>query len=109
MLDQDLLSSIATQLTNGDTVEVKGQSVPVFQTRQKRLKTVSFTMNRRKYQAIEQNPDKLSSWGHLARAGHKVVQFKDVQRNKFVAVAVDGKVREYKKWSRREPHRTDRS
>ena len=31
------------------------------------------------YTAIEQNPDKPSRWSQLARSGHEVVQFKDVQ------------------------------
>jgi len=52
-------------------------------------------MNGRKYQAIEQNADKPSRWGQLARDGHRVVQFRDVQTGKYVAVAVDGKVKEY--------------
>jgi hypothetical protein len=43
----------------------------------------------------EQNPDKPSRWGLLARGGHHVVQFKDAETNKFVAVAVDGDVRVY--------------
>ena len=47
------------------------------------------------YTAIEQNAEKLSSWGQLARSGHQVVQFKDAESNKFVAVAVDGDVKEY--------------
>ena len=33
--------------------------------------------------------------GQLARSGHDVVQFKDVQTNRFVAVAVDGEAKEY--------------
>lgn len=52
-------------------------------------------MNGRHYQAIEQNPEKPSRWGQLARDGHLVVQFKDVETNKFVAVAVDDKVTIY--------------
>ncbi|HXY03321.1 MAG TPA: hypothetical protein VEI49_07050 [Terriglobales bacterium] len=60
-----------------------------------RLKTLTFDMNGRKYQAIEQNADKPSRWGQLARDGHRVVQFRDVQTGKYVAVAVDGKVKEY--------------
>ena len=62
---------------------------------QQRLKTVAFDMDGRKYEAIEQNPHKPSQWGKLASSGHQVVQFKDVQSNKFVAVSVDGKVKEY--------------
>ena len=52
-------------------------------------------MNGRDYEAIEQNPEKPSRWGQLAREGHQVVQFKDNQTNCFVAAAVDGKVKEY--------------
>ena len=95
MVDLDLLRSIATQLMSGASVETEGKSLRVGRTSTQRLKTVRFTMNGREYQAIEQNPDKPSRWGRLARAGHQVVQFKDIQTNKFVAVAVDGKVIEY--------------
>jgi len=67
----------------------------VKRTSYQRLKTLTFDMNGRKYQAIEQNADKPSRWGQLARDGHRVVQFRDVQTGKYVAVAVDGKVKEY--------------
>jgi hypothetical protein len=43
---------------------------------------------------LSKNPGKPSRWGQLARSGHQVVQFKDVQANRFVAVAVDGEVKE---------------
>jgi len=33
--------------------------------------------------------------GQLAREGHEVVQFKDVNTNRFVAVVVDGKITVY--------------
>jgi hypothetical protein len=56
---------------------------------------LAFTMGERRYAAIEQNPEKPSRWGELARSAHEVVQFKDVQANRFVAVAVDGDVKEY--------------
>ena len=59
------------------------------------LKTVTFNMGSREYQAIQQNPDKPSRWGKLARAGHQVLQFKDGKTNRFVAVAVDGEVKVY--------------
>ena len=45
--------------------------------------------------AIEQNPQKPSRWAGLARGGHQVVQFKDVETNRFVAVAVDGETMVY--------------
>lgn len=58
-------------------------------------------MNGREYQAIQQNPEKPSRWGRLVRTGHQVVQFRDIQTNKFVAVALDGKVIEYGTMRRR--------
>ena len=95
MLDTLLLSSIAKQLLSGDEVEVKGKRLPVRRTSKQGLRTVTFTMGERRYAAIEQNPGKPSRWGQLARSGHQVVQFKDVQANRFVAVAVDGEAKEY--------------
>jgi len=86
VLDTDLLRSIAAQLMQNPKAEC---------TSRQHLRTMSFTMNGREYQAIEQNAAKPSRWGQLARAGHEVVQFKDSRTNKFVAVAVDGKVIEY--------------
>ncbi len=58
---------------------------------------VQFRMNGRVFDAIEQNPDKPSRWGKLARDKHQVVQFRDVEAHKYLAVAVDGVVREYGK------------
>ena len=95
MLDTALLSSIATQLMTGNVVEVDGKRISVRHTSAHRFKTVWFTMDGRQYQAIEQNPEKPSRWGQLARKGHQVVQFKDAETNRFVAVAVDGKVTVY--------------
>jgi hypothetical protein len=95
MLDTTLLSSIAKQLMTGTEVDVQGKRVPIRRTSSRRLKTMMFEMNGREYQGIEQNPEKPSQWGKLAREGHQVVQFKDVETNKFVAVAVDGEAKEY--------------
>ena len=95
MVDPEVLASIAQQMMKGAFVDLDGERLPVRRTSGHRLRTLSFTMNRRQYQAIEQNPEKPSRWGQLARDGHQVVQFKDVETNKFVAVAVDDKVRIY--------------
>lgn len=95
MQDTSLLSSIATQLMSGKEVDVNGKRLAVRRTSRQGLKTVTFEMEGRKYAAIEQNPSKPIRWGQLARSGHKVVQFKDEQTNRFVAVAVDGKVKVY--------------
>jgi hypothetical protein len=94
-MDTALLASIAQQMMSRNTVDVNGKPVPVRRTSRHRLKTLAFVMDGRDYQAIEQNAEKPSRWGQLARSGYQVVQFKDVETNKFVAVAIDGKVTVY--------------
>lgn len=95
MLDAELLKSIADQVMTSAFVSLDGKSVPVRRTSTQRLRTVAFNVDDHRYQAIEQNPEKPSRWGQLARSGHQVVQFKDVERNQFVAVVVDGEVTFY--------------
>ena len=95
MLDTSLLSSVAKQLLTANEVEVEGRRLPVCHTSRRRLRMATFTAAGCRYTAIEQNPEKLSPWGRLARSGHQVVQFRDAESNKFVAVAVDGDVKEY--------------
>jgi hypothetical protein len=95
MLNAELLSSVAKQMTEGETVEVNGKRIPVRWTSAHRFRTVAFEIDGQEYQAIEQNPEKPSRWGQLARKGHQVVQFTEVELNKFVAVAVDGAVKLY--------------
>jgi hypothetical protein len=95
MIDAELLKAIASQLMTKTSVSVEGQSVPVRRTSRQHLKTAAFSVEGHEYQAIEQNPEKPSRWGQLARSGHQVVQFKDTERNKFVAVVVDGEVTFY--------------
>jgi hypothetical protein len=94
-VDTSLLSSVASQLMSGDQVVVGGQRLRVRRTSSGRFRTVDFLMEGHEFAAIEQNPDKPSQWGQLARSGHQVVQFKDCATNRFVAVAVDRKVMEY--------------
>lgn len=94
-IDAELLKSVALQMMSGGSVQAAGKRFPVRKTSRQRLKTVRFQMNQGEYEAIEQNPEKPSRWGKLARDGHGVVQFRDVLIGKYVAVAVDGKVRVY--------------
>jgi hypothetical protein len=95
MLDRALMKSVAEQMMSQQEVEVPGAKLRVKRTGSGRLRTVRFTMNGQEYQAIEQNPEKPSRWGQLARAGRKVVQFKEVANNRYVGAAVDGEVKEY--------------
>jgi len=95
MIEAETLKSIATQLMTGTSVGVGGISTPVRRTSRQHLKTAAFSVEGQEYEAIEQNPDKPSRWGQLARSGHQVVQFKDAESNRFVAVVVDGEVTFY--------------
>jgi post-segregation antitoxin (ccd killing protein) len=95
VIDSELLTCIAEQMWTSQSVTVNGKNIRVKRSSYQRLKMLSFDMNGRKYQAIEQNAEKPSRWGQLAREGHRVVQFRDVQTGKYVAVAVDGNVKEY--------------
>ena len=89
------MRSIAENLMARDQFEVQGERLRVRRTSSQRLRNVAFTMGGRRYEAIEQNPEKPSRWGKLAQAGHRVVQFRDAESNRYVAVAVDGEVEEY--------------
>jgi hypothetical protein len=91
----ETFSSLATQLMSGDHVIVEGKRVPVNRVGSGHLRMVAFKLSGRMFEAIEQNPDKPSNWGKLAREGHQVVQFRDLESHRYVAVSVDGKVTEY--------------
>jgi hypothetical protein len=97
MLDLALIQSVALQMMERDEVMFGDKMVKVERTSYQRLKTVTFKIGGREYQAIEQNADKPSQWGSLAREGHKVVQVRDRVTGKYVAVVVDGTVREYER------------
>ena len=95
MLDHTIFQSVAEQLLTSPEVMIDGRTSRVTRTGSLRLRTARFIAQGREYQAIEQNSDKPSHWGKLARAGHKVVQFRDLSSQKYVAVSVDGQIREY--------------
>ncbi len=95
MLDAELLKSIAAQLMTSTSLRVDGKSIPVRRTSQQRLRAAAFEVGGHEYQAIEQNPEKPSRWGQLAKSGRQVVQFKDAESNRFIAVVVDGEVTFY--------------
>jgi len=81
-------------MTSGE-VSIGGKTLRVMRTGSRRFRTVRFVMDGVEYQAIEQNPEKPSRWGQLARDGHRVVQVRDLGSGKYVAAVVDGKVTEY--------------
>jgi len=94
---EKVLGSVAAQLMNGEEVVLDDQRIRVRGVGGGRLRMVQFRMNGRVFEAIEQNREKPSRWGKLAREKHQVVQFRDVETHKYVAVSVDGEVREYGK------------
>jgi hypothetical protein len=97
-MDEDqILASVAAQLMDGEEVLLGGQKLAIKRVGAGRLRMVEFRLNGRPLEAIEQNPAKPSQWGKLARERHQVVQFRDVEGRKYVAVAVDGKIRKYGK------------
>ncbi len=95
MLDHAIFQSVAEQLLTSPQIIIEGRSSHVTRTGSLRLRTARFFAHGREYQALEQNADKPSHWGKLAHAGHKVVQFRDLSSQKYVAVSVDGQIREY--------------
>lgn len=93
--EQKILQSVAMQLMNGDEVSLDDEKLRVKRVGGDRLRMVQFKLNGREFEAIEQNRKKPSRWGQLAREKHQVVQFRDVETKKYVAVAVDGEIMEY--------------
>ena len=73
----------------------EGNRLPVRRTSKQGLRTVTFTKGGPHCAASERNHDKPGSCGELAWSGHQVVQFEEVQTNRFMAVAVDGEAKEY--------------
>jgi hypothetical protein len=95
MLDHEILKSVAEQMMTAGDVSIGEKTWRVARTGTKRFRTVKFVMDGAEYKAIEQNSEKPSRWGQLARTGHRVVQFRDLASGKYVAVVVDDKVTEY--------------
>jgi len=93
--EQKVLQLVAMQLMNGEVVALEGQEVRVKRVGRGRLRMVQFKLNGRVFEAIEQNREKPSRWGQLAREKHQVVQFRDLATHKYVAVAVDGEITQY--------------
>ena len=95
--EQKVLQSVAMQLMKGEEVALEGgdQKLRVKRVGSGRLRMVQFKLNGRILEAIEQNREKPSRWGQLAREKHQVVQFRDLATHKYVAVAVDGEITQY--------------
>jgi hypothetical protein len=75
------------------TVALDGETYPVRQTAKSKLKQVDFRFGERELRGLEQNPETKSRWAKMAREGGQVMQF--LERGKYAAVVVDGKVHVY--------------
>lgn len=76
------------------TVELDGETYAVRQTAKSKLKQVDFRFEDRELRGLEQNPNTKSRWAKMAREGKQVMQF--LERGKYIAVVVDGKVHVYR-------------
>jgi len=76
------------------TVDLDGETYSVRRTAKSKLKQIDFRFQERELRGLEQNPNTKSRWAKLALEGKKVMQF--LERGKYIAVIVDGKVHLYK-------------
>ena len=76
------------------TVHLDGETYSIRQTSKSKLKLIDFRFEDRELRGLEQNPNTKSRWAKLARDGKQVMQF--LERGKYIAVVVDGKVHLYK-------------
>ena len=97
----EVLESVAQQVFSGaQKVNTPEGRVPMGRTPSKGLLRVEFSIRGHPLVGIEQNPHTASQWAKLAKAGHKVMQFRDGESGRYIAVVVDGKVKFYgaKSW-----------
>lgn len=98
MIDSKLLAEVAKQVFDGQKeVETPFGMARVTSTSKLGLRKVEFQTGELRLVGIEQNPNTASRWAQLARAGHKVMQFRDAATGAYVANVVDGKVNLYRR------------
>jgi hypothetical protein len=90
-LEDSLLAVYRQALVeNKKTVSLESDVFPVRSTAKRKLKQVDFQFDGRELRGLEQNPLTKSRWAMMARSGRKLMQF--LERGKYIAVVVDGKV-----------------
>ncbi len=104
---EEIFRSVAQQVFAGaPEVETPEGRAPVKRTSAKRLRRVEFYVEGNKVVGIEQNPQTASQWARLAREGHQVMQFREGDSGRYIAVVVDDKVTIYGRGARRKPDTT---
>lgn len=97
----EMMAEVARQVFEGaKTVVTASGTFRVQRTARQDLRRVEFTVEGQRFIGIEQNPATGSRWAELARAGHRVMQFKDLETNRYVANVVDGRVTFYGRGAR---------
>jgi hypothetical protein len=96
---EETLTSVWRQalVEDAESVTLEHRSFPVRRTSRSRLREVDFQFEGHQLRGLEQNPETASRWAQLARSGKRVMQF--LQRRRYLAVVVDGKVQFYGKAS----------
>src|SRR6266571_4837009 len=95
-LEEALISVWQQALVEGaKSVRLENRSFPVRRTSRSKLRELDFQFEGHELRGLEQNPETASRWAQLARKGKKVMQF--LQRRRYIAVVVDGKVQFYGK------------
>lgn len=79
-----------------ERVEGAGRASSVGRTRSLGLRTVTFQIGEFAFEGIEQNPEKPSRWGQLARDGKRIMQFRHGGR--YVANVCEGVLTRYPMW-----------
>ncbi|MBU7043512.1 MAG: hypothetical protein HXS47_07950 [Theionarchaea archaeon] len=69
---------------NRDTVEIEGTTFPIERTSRTHLRSVKGE----DYFYVEQNPEKSSSWGKMAREGHNILWV--IDGSSYIAQVRDG-------------------
>jgi hypothetical protein len=92
---EEMLISVWQQalVENAKSIKLENRSFPVRRTSRSGLREVDFQFEEHKLRGLEQNPETRSRWAELARQGKKVMQF--LEKRRYIAVVVDGKVRLY--------------
>ena len=79
-----------------EEIERAGRSERVGRTRSQGLRTIAFRVGEFAFEGIEQNPEKPSRWGQLARDGQRIMQFRSGGR--YVANVCEGRLTRYPMW-----------
>jgi hypothetical protein len=89
---EKLFKDVSNQFFIDDVIKGPvGTSRVVFTPETKRRMTIIVTPNGGRIRAVEQDPDRESTWALLARGGHKIIQFSDERTGIDIGNTVDGK------------------